>query len=239
MKLTDACEPLFQKICELNRSTRSQGTLPDYNTLRREFIGVMDVIRNRIASTPSLQRHWAKMEMPLLFFIDSMISESALPVASQWNKNRLAYDFKELAGDQKFFDLLDENLEDSSEDATERLGVFYNCIGLGFTGFYAGRPDQLRSRMIEMISRIDPSVRVENDLRICPEAYENLDTRDLIESQPIPTKVLAAFFLGLCLVFFVVLVLLYQDATLEFRRMLVLIISHALEQHVFRYHFFL
>jgi hypothetical protein len=239
MTLTEACEPLFQKICELNRTATSQGLSPDYHSLRRDLSGLMDTIRNTIASNPSLQRHWAKIEMPLLFFIDSMISESVLAVASQWNKNRLAYDFKELAGDQKFYDLLDENLKDSSEDATERLGVFYTCIGLGFTGFYSGRPDQLRSRMIEMISRIDPTVCADNDLHICPEAYENLDTRDLIEAQPIPNSVLVFFFIALCVVFFVVLVLLYQNATLEFRRMLALIISHALDQHIFRYHFFL
>jgi hypothetical protein len=90
-----------------------------------------------------------------------------------------------------------------------------------------------------MISRIDPTVCADNDLHICPEAYENLDTRDLIEAQPIPNSVLVFFFIALCVVFFVVLVLLYQNATLEFRRILALIISHALEQHMFRYHFFL
>ena len=36
-----------------------------------------------------------------------MISESSLPFAAQWNQNRLAYERNELAGDEKFFDLLE------------------------------------------------------------------------------------------------------------------------------------
>jgi cytochrome bd-type quinol oxidase subunit 1 len=43
---------------------------------------------------------------------------------------------RQLAGDEKFFDLLEETLNDSSEDASERLAVYYTCLGLGFMGMY-------------------------------------------------------------------------------------------------------
>ena len=38
-------------------------------------------------------------------------SESTLPFAAQWNQNRLAYERNELAGDEKFFDLLEETIQ--------------------------------------------------------------------------------------------------------------------------------
>ena len=59
--------------------------------------------------------------MPLIFFVDSLISESTLPFAAEWNRKRLAYERNELAGDEKFFDFLDETLAEKGPDADERL----------------------------------------------------------------------------------------------------------------------
>src|SRR5207249_3023762 len=95
-----------------------------------------------------------KVELPLTFFVDSLIAESSLPFAAQWNQNRLAYDRNELAGDEKFFDLLDEDLKDQSEEASERLAVFYVCLGLGFSGIYFRQPELLRKNMLTIAPRI-------------------------------------------------------------------------------------
>jgi len=231
MTLLDTCEPLFQRICSLNRTGREGGgNTPDLTSLRREINELMNKARDAMLAEPSLERHWDKLEMPLIFFADSMISESKLPVATDWNKNRIAYDYKELAGDQKFFDLLDGELADQSNDATQRLGVYYTCIGLGFTGWYGDNAEPLRSRMVEMIRRIDPGVRTEGHLKICPEAYDNVDTRDLIEPPPISAKILFGFFLALLLIFIAVNLFLYQEATSELREDLAFILSKTLEQ---------
>lgn len=230
MTLLDACEPLFQKICALNRSSKTKGPAQDFPSLRKEVASLISGLRGNLMSEPSLAGQWQKLEMPILFFVDSMISESRLPASAEWNKNRLAYDFKELAGDQKFFDFLDRDLADPDPDATERLGFYFTCVGLGFSGFYSQRPEQLRPRMVEMLRRVDPSVRTESHMKISPEAYENVDTRDLIEPPPLPTGVLVGFFIALCLVFIAVSFHLYQDATLELRQALVDILSHTLDQ---------
>ena len=75
-------------------------------------------MRNKAEAEPGLKAQWQKIELPLIFFVDSMISESGLSLAASWNRNRLAYEGKEFAGDEKFFDLLDETLNDPSEEAT-------------------------------------------------------------------------------------------------------------------------
>jgi type VI protein secretion system component VasF len=93
----------------------------------------------------------------------------------------LAFEHNELAGDEKFFDLLDETLADPSQGATERLSVFYTCIGLGFTGWYTGQPEFLRKKQMEIAARIRSMMEVDEASRICPEAYENVDTSDLIQ----------------------------------------------------------
>jgi len=117
------------------------------------------------------------MELPLLFFVDSMIADSSLAFAQQWNQNRLAYDRNELAGDEKFFDLLEETLNDSSEDASERLAVYYTCIGLGFAGIYFKQPEYLRKTMLTIAPRIRHLVEMDQTAKICPEAYTSVDTR--------------------------------------------------------------
>jgi len=230
MTLLDTCEPLFSKICSLNRIARTGGPTPDLPSLRRDIQDLLDKARDAMLAEPSLERHWEKLEMPLIFFVDSMISESKLPVAAEWNKSRIAYDYKELAGDQKFFDLLDEELADGSNDASQRLGVFYTCVGLGFTGWYGDNPEQLRPRMVEMIRRIDPGIRTEGHLKLCPEAYDHVDTRDLIEPPPVSAKVLLGFFLALCLIYVAVNLFLYQEATSELREDLTWILQRTLEQ---------
>jgi len=137
----ELCEPLFTKVCLLNRLGRTGGGVASYDQLRLQIEGIFSDLRKAADSDPVLRLQWEKLELPLIFFVDSMISESGLAVAATWNRSRLAYEQKELAGDEKFFDLLDETLNDPSDEASLRLPVFYTCLGLGFMGWYAGQPD--------------------------------------------------------------------------------------------------
>src|SRR6476660_873270 len=99
-----------------------------------------------------------------------MISESALPFAAEWNQNRLAYDRQELAGDEKFFDMLEETTKESGDDATERLAVFYLCLGLVFTGSYFKHPEFLRKTMLALSSRVRHLMENDPSAKLCPEA---------------------------------------------------------------------
>ncbi len=180
MTLLELCDPLFQYICRLNRAGRKGGHV-EFTTVRSEVLGLFDELKKRAASDFKLASQFKAVEMPLIFFVDSLISESKLPCARQWNpiKERLACKFGELAGDEKFFDLLDATLKDSGDEATERLTIFYTCIGLGFSGFYAGQPEYLRKKMQDIAPRIRGEMESDSQARICPEAYDHTDARDL------------------------------------------------------------
>ena len=180
MALLELCEPLFQYVCRLNRAGQ-KGAQVDYTSSRAEIKSLLDQVRSRGASDPRTKESSKYMELPLTFFVDSMIAESKLPFAAQWNKNRLAYEKNELAGDEKFFDLLEETIRDTSDEGTEKLSVFYTCIGLGFCGWYLGQPEYLRKKMLEIAPRIRQLVDSDQSAKLCPEAYEHTDTRDLIE----------------------------------------------------------
>lgn len=220
MNLLELTEPIFQYVCRLNRLARKSGGAStgdtsiiakapgapvaprmaslDYAVVRSEVKAMFEDLIQKSNSDVRLNAQAKKMELPLLFFVDSMIAESSLPFAAQWNQNRLAYERNELAGDEKFFDLLEETMKDSSEDASERLAVYYNCIGLGFTGIYFRQPEYLRKTMLTIAPRIRHLVEADQTAKICPDAYEGIDTRNLV--QPPGSKMVFVGILFLCFI---------------------------------------
>ena len=208
-------EPIFTRVCVLNRLGRKQGDLLNYDQLRSEIEQLLAGARNSAEADPVLRVHWQKLELPMIFFVDSMISESGLGVAATWNRNRLAYERKELAGDEKFFDLLDETLNDPSDEASQRLLVFYTCIGLGFTGWYAGQPEYLRGKMLDISQRIRNAMETDKTVRICPETYLNVDTRDLVQPPASKLGGIAIVFAGLCLIVVTVEAYLFHAASIS------------------------
>jgi len=199
MTLLELVEPLFQYACRLNRLARKSGPgstgetaiftkagLPrsvslDFAVVRSEVKALFEDLQQKAEKDFKLSSQYKKVELSLLFFLDSFISESTLPFAAQWNQKRLAYERNELAGDEKFFDLLDEDLKDQSDEASERLAVYYICIGLGFTGIYFKQPEFLRKTVLTIAPRIRRWLDADETARICVDAYEGVDTRDLTE----------------------------------------------------------
>jgi type VI protein secretion system component VasF len=86
-----------------------------------------------------------------------------------------------LGFEEKFWDLLEDALKDPSDGATQRLAVFYVCIGLGFTGLYTGQPDYIRRKMLEISARLRGQIDADQAARICPDSYENVDSRNLTQ----------------------------------------------------------
>ena len=209
MTLLELCEPLFLYICRLNRSARKGGS-HEYNRVRAEIEGILKDIKANADAEAGLVGQYEKTNEVLIYFIDSMVAESGLPFAAEWHKNRFAFERNELAGDEKFWDLLAETLEDKSKDATERLTVFYACIGLGFSGFYAGQPEFLRNKMLQCSARLQDIMESDEDKRVCPDAYEHLNTSDLIEPPGAKLVGIAIALFGLIIVLFVANVYLFK-----------------------------
>ncbi|HXJ55839.1 MAG TPA: DotU family type IV/VI secretion system protein [Verrucomicrobiae bacterium] len=180
MTLIELYDDLFLEICDLNRIGRNGGT-PQYNAARESILEKLKGVARRAKGNPHLEMQVEKLELPILFFIDSMIAGSALPFAKQWHVQRLAFEKNQRAGDQKFFELLEATLEDPREEARERLSIYYTCLGLGFTGAYAGKLERLRNLMSRMSERIAELKDFDPEAPICPDAYKQVDRRNLIE----------------------------------------------------------
>lgn len=177
MKLVDLTEPFFQYCCRLNRSAR-KGTPPPEDVVRVEFGQQFEKMRlksSQMGGTTAAD--YQRIEPALILFADALIRESALPFAATWQA--MALDHPGLESDQVFFDLADAALSDQSPSSTEVLAVLFTCLGLGFSG--GQRPETLRSKMTEMSARLRSVMDTENEPRICPEAYENVDQTNYVE----------------------------------------------------------
>ena len=88
MTLLELSEPLFQYICRLNRSARKGGNY-ELGQVQSEVKALL--AEAKAASVgENLSDQFEKIELPLMFFCDFMIKESALPWARDWKE--LAFD---------------------------------------------------------------------------------------------------------------------------------------------------
>jgi hypothetical protein len=209
----EVCEPLFQYICRVNRSAR-KGGIYAHDEVREEVKAILSEIGTKVAADPALAAQFApkrgKLWLVLLFFVDFMIRDSNLSFAGDWND--LARAEKELAGDDRFFEFLQETLGDQSEAATLRLPVYYACLGLGFTGAYRGQPEFLRRKMLEISARLRAQIGTDTASRICPEAYENVNTDNLIKPANPPLIGISIALVGMAIVLFVANAWMYRNS---------------------------
>ena len=181
MNLSELCEPVFQYVCRLNRGGR-QGVKDDVDLVRAEVTRLLADLKTAASKDPRLDDQYEKVRQPLVYFVDAMIASGRSSIAKAWDKRRLAYDWQEYSGDEKFWDLLEETLnEQQGEASTERLSFYYTCVGLGFTGFYFGKLDFIKRKMAQMAVRLERGGAPEQKDRICPEAYESVDRRVLFQ----------------------------------------------------------
>ncbi|HWA25946.1 MAG TPA: DotU family type IV/VI secretion system protein [Lacunisphaera sp.] len=219
------CDPLFQAICRYNRIARKgSGATQEYNQVRAEIEEMFEVMARTARGDIALGEQFRRVELPLLFFVDSMMSESALPFAQKWSNNRLAFGRNEMSGDEKFFAMLDETLAEKKEGTDERLAIFYICIGLGFTG--GNPPEFLRKKMDELAQRVRAYVDIDESAFITPASYQHTNLSNLplpMAASLVPLLIVIG---GLLLVVVAVNVYTFYNASSELNESLTTITKH-------------
>jgi type IV/VI secretion system ImpK/VasF family protein len=209
MRLIELCQPLFQYICMLNRSSR-RGGVNDLNQVQSELKAIFTQIAASAGNESSLRTRYQKIEPVLMIFVDEMIQKSHLSFAADWPSLAEAKGLHD--GDEAFFDMMDATLRDPSSGALDELRVYYTCLGLGFTGWYGGQADHLRKRMLELSARLRGVGDADQASRIVPEAYEHVDTSNLIESPGASVAGILIGLMGIIAVLLLANVYLYQSS---------------------------
>jgi len=223
MTLLELCEPIFQYVCRLRRSARMGCTI-EMDQVRNDIKRILGEISTNASTSAELTTQYEKVELPLVFFVDFMIKESKLRFAVDWYE--LGRERGELAGDEKFFDLLDADLADPSSAATQRLVIFYTCIGLGFTGVYTGQPESIQRLMSRISARISGMMDADEKSYICPEAYENVDARDFVEPPGAKLAGIGIALIGLIIVWAVAYFFLFKWTSDDVAKSLDTVIRH-------------
>lgn len=213
MQLVQICEPAFQYICKINRIGQ-KGHL-DYQFVRSEVTDLLNQIEQKAGMDRLTTDLFKQIKLPLIFFIDSMIVESGIECAGDWDANRIAYDHNELSGDESFYDDLDRILSDNVPDKPELLSFFYVCLGLGFTGIYFSQPEMIT----DYISRMEPRLRefLESDLhqQIVPDTYRSTNTVNLIAAPAPKIFGILICFAGVAIAVFLTVIFLYFNSSSE------------------------
>jgi type VI protein secretion system component VasF len=192
-------EPLILYVCKVNRLVR-HGVPLAFGQVRGEVLGLLGDADALAETDPVLRDHHRALRAPITYFIDDIFAQGRYSFASRWHENRLGYVKDGLAGDEAFFDYLDGALKQPpSESLSERLLVYYTCLGLGFEGFYFNQPDRLRQYM----KALEPGIRhllVDDGVpRLVPQAYEHTDQRDFVKPPELKKSLLLAGVLCLLL----------------------------------------
>lgn len=207
MTLVQLTEPLFLYVGCLTRAAE-HNTQFDVEQVRREIISIFADIRLKAEAHPALAYQYDRtINLILIFYVDFMIKESDLNIADEWVE--LAFDEQELAGDEQFFDLLEQTLAQNTEVALQQLTVFRECLRLGFTGCYSDDWKYLR----QLHSDIDAKVygeRFELSAPLTPAAYEHTDEQDL------PKRALKQFKYARWLVVLLVLAFIITNISLYY-----------------------
>ena len=153
MELNKIVEPLFQYVCMIRRLGENSVEY-SFDKAKNDIVKLLEDIEHKAEQNRIVGLQYNTVKLPLVFFVDSMISESKINFASEWDTNRLSYDHGEMAGDQSFFDVLDEIFQDRVQSQKECLHIFYTCLGLGFTGIYKDDPKKVKQIMWKISDQI-------------------------------------------------------------------------------------
>ncbi len=141
-RLEPLCRPLLKLICEYCYCAKS-GAQVTADELQWQIHLCLNDIQTKCENDPSLKREFSRIEKPLIFFIDYIIKEDDFPFQNEWPE--MARNYNELSGDEKFFDLLSETMEDP--ESSDRLKFFFLLMGLGFDGCHAMQKNYVEHRM--------------------------------------------------------------------------------------------
>ena len=166
-ELEQLCRPLVRSLCEYWYYA-CRGVSLDMEVVNHSLREHLIRIREQVEDDGRLKREFQKIEQPLVFFIDYTVKEGHFPFRDQWTE--IARDYNELSGDEKFFDLLSDSLDDP--DSSEQLMMFYLFMGLGFDGCHVDDREYVQRRMKVCAARIQLPAASEETL-----SSEDIDER--------------------------------------------------------------
>jgi type VI protein secretion system component VasF len=130
-ELEKICNPLLLALCHYWQLACMDSQIA-LEPFRENIISLLEETKRAAALDEALAKEFAVIEKPLIFFIDYLVKEGKFSFRNDWRI--LARSYNELSGDEKFFDLLEDALNDPG--AKNSAALFFVMLGLGFDGVH-------------------------------------------------------------------------------------------------------
>jgi type VI protein secretion system component VasF len=165
-ELEKICNPVLACICNYWQYVHL-GNHPAKEKFQGDIEFLLADARGKSARIPALSREYQRIEHSLVFFIDYMVKEGNFPFSQDWQV--MARRYNELSGDEKFFDLLEEALNNS--ESPDAVNLYYLMLGLGFEGMYRSNPEYLEEALKRCGEKFPESLDIQSEplVSISPE----------------------------------------------------------------------
>lgn len=168
-RLQDATASFFLFLATFRRNTKT--TKMDLNELRASLNRELERVQGACARDNDLAPIWERVRYALITTADQVILTSPWAHRTSWSmqlQEAQVYNTRE--GGQRFFQLVDQVLNDTGKDGPLLARILFHCMGLGFQGELRNdRPElqRLRQRLFEKAQL--PS---QASGRLTPDAYD-------------------------------------------------------------------
>jgi len=209
--LEKLCNPVFQCLCnywQLSCVTN----MVDRGQFQSDIVGLMMEAGKKARKDPQLEREFIWIEKPLVFFIDYMVKEGRFPFRDEWWE--LSRNYNELSGDEKFFDLLNETL--NNPDFNNSFVLFYIMLGLGFDGVYQYNRKYIEQCMLLCMEKAATDFDI-NSEPVLPSVKKKPFFKRQRKFSVRVALIASAIFMLVC---FIINIVIFADTTENYRELL-------------------
>ena len=174
--MNQACAPLFLYLTTFRRNAAFSTTSIQQlsSSLQREF----DKLKTRCERDASLSKLHERVRYALVATADQVVLGSVWPQRAGWSMNLLeTHYFGRAEGGKQFYRVVDEVLDDGSDDAAAVAEVLFSCMALGFQGELLGERSELERRRRQLFEKARLPGRMGPSL--APDAYGRNAQKDL------------------------------------------------------------
>jgi type VI secretion system protein ImpK len=172
--LTEVCSPVFLFLTTFRRN--SQTSDMSFDELRSRVTDVLQATQRRLESDPRLRNFQEEAWYVLVATVDQAVISSQWREVQKWRMQLMESQyFKTATGGQRFFQIIEQVLTRSGDDAAELAELLFTCMALGFQGELVGDSRRFEQKRMSLYEKARLAGALGDNLT--PNAYGRNDKR--------------------------------------------------------------
>jgi len=185
--LTEACWPIFEFVTNFIRQVK-YGSVPPADQVRYEALSALRDGEDLARNDPVSERGWQdRIKAVMVYLVDYKMINTEWEGRLYWLDNpfetdREILDHAQALGGEEFFTTCDEMQREyelaerrerhDRDELAEQLGIYFNCLRLGFRGQFHDRPMELDDYTRRLFNRL-PAYATTRAKEMFPATYRH------------------------------------------------------------------